>query len=133
MGQYTPNRNLWSLNKNPPVIGTAEESFAAVQASDVVGADATGEEARDVVGADATGEEEGDDTGAAEALDATRDTTVSFDTAFEMLRKRAREVSESEDDVDDAVVAQLDGVNDVTSFLVAPSDQIPCLDKKKRK
>ena len=120
MGQYTPNRNLWSLNKNPPVIGTAEESFAAVQASDVV------------VGADATGEEEGDDTGAAEALDATRDTTVSFDTALEMLRKRAREVSESEDDVDDAVVAQLDGVNDVTSFLVAPSDQIPCLDKKKK-
>ena len=48
-----------------------------------------------------------------DALDDAEDTTVSFDTAIDMLRKRAREDSEeSEDEAEQSVIVQMDGNDD---------------------
>ena len=59
--------------------------------------------------------EAGDDMNAEEAFDA-KDTTVSFEIAVEMLKKRAREESEEEDSAEEAelsVIEQLDGAVDI--------------------
>ena len=86
------------------------EIVPAVQAVDIIAA----EQVHDVDGNDDTEDEAGNAPVAAEVdndvLDEAEHTTVSFDTAIEMLCKRARDDSEeSEDEDEHPVIVQMDG------------------------